>query len=219
MNISRLRHHANLLCAISTFLSAGSCLAGRPLSVDDANVNEPGAGHVETWYARQPGAANTWTVAPAYGLAEGIEIGGSLSRDSSNQLNTTAVQAKFRFTESRKSGCNVGGVVGLAHASAGGGNTPYLNGIFTCNLTGGAVHLNLGATHPSGGSTLSSWGLAYEREMDNMTGHVEYFGQQQSKPTFQVGLRNDVTKNVQLDGTVGRSGGESVYSLGLKFMF
>jgi hypothetical protein len=61
--------------------------------------------------------------------------------------------------------------------------------------------------------------MAYERELGTLTAHVEYFGEQHSTPTLQFGLRSEVAKNIQLDGTLGRSGGESIYSLGLKFMF
>jgi hypothetical protein len=217
MRFTFARHRAPLLLAFAAALSAGSCLAGRPLTVDDANVNDVGAGHVEAWYERAAGA-NNWTVAPAYGLTEGVEIAAALARDSSNRVTSSALQAKFRITESRKDGCNFGATLGLAHTS-GSGDTPYLNGIFSCNMDGGAAHLNLGANRPSGSGTLRTWGMAYEREFGALTAHVEYFGEQHSTPTLQFGLRSEVAKNIQLDGTLGRSGGESIYSLGLKFMF
>jgi hypothetical protein len=214
MRFNALPHRAALFLISS--LSVASCLAGRPLTVDDANVNDVGAGHVEAWFERAGG--NNWTVAPAYGLTEGVEIAAALARDSSNRVTSSALQAKFRITESRKDGCNFGATLGLAHADASG-NTPYLNGIFTCNMEGGAAHLNLGANRPSGSATLRTWGLAYEREHGAFTAHVEYFGEQHSAPTAQIGLRSEVVKNIQLDGTVGRSAGESIYSLGVKFMF
>jgi hypothetical protein len=214
------RHpHARAVLAVVSLLAAGSCLAGRPLIVDDANVNDIGAGHIEAWIAHEAGASNTWTVAPAYGITDGVEVAAALSRDHSNQITSSAMQVKFRVTASRKDSCNFGAVMGLAHANAGGGNAPYLNGIFTCNIEGGAMHLNLGATLPTEGGTLHTWGMAYEREFGALTAHVEYFGEQQSPSTLQFGLRSEVLKNIQLDGTVGRAGGESIYSLGMKFMF
>lgn len=200
-------------------LSSTICLAGRPLAVDDANVNEVGAGHVETWYARQPGGVNAWTVAPAYGLTEGVEIAASWARDATNKVNTTALQAKFRLTPSLKNGCNVGAVIGASQPNDGSDNTPYINGLLSCNGDAGSLHLNLGANHPPGGPTLNTWGLAFEREFGAMTAHVEYFGQDQSKPTFQLGLRTELLKNVQIDGTVGHSSGDALFSLGLKFQF
>ena len=71
---------APLIFTLAAF-STSIFLAGRPLTVDDANVNEVGAGQLETWHARQADGVNVWTVAPAYGLMEGVEIGASWSRD------------------------------------------------------------------------------------------------------------------------------------------
>ena len=219
MSFSLRRASVSLVISGLALFSADVCLAGRPLAVDDANVNDVGAGHVETWYARQAGASNNFTVAPAYGLKEGLEIAAALSRDSSHQINSSSIQAKFRFTESRSDGCNFAGVLGLAHTGESGSSTPYLNGIATCNMSSSAVHFNLGAVRPTGSSTLKTWGVAYERELGAATGHIEYFGQQQDKPTVQAGLRSEIVKNIQLDGTLGRSCSETVYSLGMKFMF
>lgn len=200
-------------------LTTNICLAGRPLAVDDANVNEAGAGHVETWYARQVGGANVWTVAPAYGAMEGVEIAASWARDATNTVNTTALQAKFRLTPSRKNGCNIGAVIGASQPNNGSDNTPYINGLLSCNMEAGSLHLNLGATHPPDGPTLNTWGLAFERAFGAMTAHVEYFGHDQSSPTFQLGLRTELLKNVQIDGTVGHSSDDALFSLGLKFQF
>lgn len=200
-------------------LSGGACLAGRPLTVDDANVNDAGTGHVETWFSRQPGDVNVWTVAPAYGLMDGMEIGASWASDTTSHVTTSAVQAKFRLTPSRKTGCNAGAVLGVAQANDGSENTPYMNGLLTCNREASAVHLNLGATRPSGGPSLGTWGLAIERELGPVTAHAEYFGQEQAKPTVQVGARREVFKNMAVDATLGQTNDQSLYSLGIKFMF
>ena len=209
---------APLIFTLAAF-STSICLAGRPLTVDDANVNEVGAGQLETWYMRQADGVNVWTVAPAYGLVEGVEIGASWSRDITNNVNSTAVQAKFRLTPSLEQGCNVGAVIGVSQPNDGSGNTPYLNGLLSCNGDAGSLHFNLGATHPPGGPTLNTWGLAFEREFGAVTAHAEYFGQQEASPTFQLGLRTELLKNVQIDGTVGHSSGDALFSMGLKYQF
>lgn len=201
-------------------LAAGNAHAGRPLTVDDANVNDTGKGHVEAWYARQPGKANTWTVSPAYAPVDGLEIGAALSRDTSARETSTAVQLKWRITPSQENGCNLGAVGGVSH-TRGSGSAPYVNGLVTCNGGFGAVHLNLGALRPSGGPSTSTWGVAYERELGAVTAHAELFGERHGRPTFQVGLRTEVAAGWQLDGTVGRDRGarETVYSIGLKRSF
>lgn len=205
-------------------LWAPSSNAGRPLTVDDANVNDVSIAHVEVWLERQADGSRLWTVAPAYGLTNGIEMGASAARDATNRFNTVALQAKFRLTPSQQNGCNWGAVIGIAQTRGGGDegakvNAPYINGLFTCNLPAGALHLNLGANRPTGGGALTTWGLAFERELGAVTAHVEYFGQTHSAPTFQMGARTDVAKNIQIDATVGRNHTKSVFSLGLKVGF
>ena len=207
------------LTFLVTVLASSACMAGRPLAVDDANVNDVGAGHVEAWYARTAGGVDVWTVAPAYGLIEGVEIGGSLARDATNKVNTSALQAKFRLTPSRKDGCNVGAVIGASQPNNDTTNTTYLNGLLSCNGEAGSLHINLGANRPPDSPTLLTWGLAIEREFGALTPHLEYFGQEQSIPTLQIGLRTQLNKSLQLDGTVGRVGTDTLFSLGLKFLF
>jgi hypothetical protein len=209
----------SLLLFAAALLWAQPSLAGRPLSVDDANVNEVGAGHVEMWYARQPGTTNVWTVAPAYGIAKGIEIGVAVARDATNDSSTNTAQAKFRLTPSLEKGCNLGATVGASQANNGVENTPFFNGLLSCNSGFGSVHLNLGSNSPPTGPSLGTWGLALERELGSFTVHAETFGQENGSPTVQLGLRTELVKNVQIDGTAGRVNGESVLSVGLKFQF
>lgn len=206
------------VAAIALFL-AHSAHAGRPLAVDDANVNDVGAGHIEVWYARLPGKVNTWNVAPAYSPIKDIEVSATLSRDQTDKLTTSAIQAKWRIMPSNPEGCNLGVVVGVTHTSNGGRNTPYLNGLATCNHKDGTFHMNLGLSHPDGQKNRTNWGVAYERDLGFATGHIEYFGQETVKPTIQAGLRKDLVPGLQLDGTVGRSDGDLVLSLGLKKSF
>jgi hypothetical protein len=202
-------------------LSVTSVYAGRPLAVDDANVNDAGTGHIEAYYQRQPGSTNTWTVSPAYGITEGVEIAAAFNRDNTAAVNTTSVQVKLRLTESKKSGCNFGASLGLAQTNvAGTGNSTFANGLMTCNLDeSGSVHVNLGLVSPPTGPNTGVWGIAYEREFGALTGHVELFGAENAIPTVQFGLRTMLTKRLQLDGTVGRSNDEAIYSLGFKFLF
>ncbi len=207
-----------LLTLCTALLMATPALAGRPLTVDDASVNDTGDGHVEAWYARQPGRLHTWTVAPAYAPIDGLELSASFTRDRTTPQSSEAVQVKWRITPVQESGCNAGAVLGVAHAR-GTGRTPYVNGLFTCNSSWGATHFNLGANRASGSPTLGTWGIAHEHEFGAVTAHVEAFGQRLSKPTFQVGARFDIAKGLQLDGTLGRGNRETLVSVGFKASF
>lgn len=216
--------HGSLAFSLALFLallSASSSYAGRPLAVDDANVNDVGSGHIEAYYQRLPGGVNAWTISPAYGITEGVEIAASFNRDNTALVNTSAIQVKFRLTEPKKAGCNVATSLGLAQTNvAGVGSSQFINGLMTCNTNAsGSVHVNLGLVNPPSGPATGVWGLAYERDWGALTGHIELFGAENALPTVQLGLRTLLTKNLQLDGSVGRNNDESVYSVGFKFMF
>lgn len=208
-----------LVAALS--LQAGLAFAGRPLVVDDAGTNDKGKGHVEAWVTRVDGTS-LYSLAPAYAFGEGLEVSGLLARESSTDLRATALQLKWRITPSQENGCNYGVVAGVSRVSVPGASAraTYLNGLFTCNRgDAGSYHFNLGVTKPEGASTGTNWGVAYERAFGAVTPHIEWFGSEGSKPTVQFGLRGNVLPNLQLDGSVGRSDGITIYTLGVKFMF
>jgi hypothetical protein len=212
-------HALRFALGLLSCVLAHAAFAGRPLAVDDANVNDVGSGHVEVFYQRQSGQAHTFTVAPAYGLTEGIEIGASFNRDNTADVNTSALQLKFRLTPSQKKGCNHGVTFGVQQANTGAVGSPFVNGLMSCNTEALSLHANLGLTSPTPGRQLATWGLAVERELSSITAHVEWFGVEQSSPTLQMGLRTMLSRQWQLDGTVGTSNNESLFSIGLKFLF
>ena len=198
----------------------GAAWAGRPLTVDDAGVNEKAAGHVEMWVARGAGKVSTFNISPAYAPVDNVEIAGLLSRDSTAKLTTKSLQVKWRITATQEKGCNVAAAFGLLNTSPGGGNGVYVNGSTSCNgMAIGNFHLNLGGVKSSNAPFNSNWGMALEKEMGSVTPHIEYFGNEGAKPTVQVGIRTEIKKGIQLDGTVGRNAGDMVYSLGVKFFF
>ena len=214
---SALRH----LSIVGLAAASSAALAGRPLSVDDAGTNAKGEGHVEVWAARA-GGASSLSLSPAYAVADGLEIAALLARDSTNDISGSAVQLKWLFTPSQDKGCNVGASLGAARASGSGAsaNAGFITGLLSCNATAlGNLHLNLGSLKTSGQSAVGTWGVAIEREYGAVTPHIEWFGAQGSKPSWQVGARGDIVKGIQLDGSVGRGEGVTLYSVGMKFKF
>ncbi|MDP3357311.1 MAG: hypothetical protein Q8M51_15800 [Polaromonas sp.] len=207
------------LLLAASLLACGFANAGRPLTVDDANTDDAGSGHVEGWYARQPGRANTFTVAPAYAPIDGLELGASVTRDRTAASTSQSLQAKWRITPSLENGCNPAAAMGASQTRGQSGTTPYLNSLLTCNSALGSTHVNLGAQRASGGPGVGTWGLAHEREWGPVTVHAEAFGQRLSKPTFQLGARKDLSPNLQLDATLGRNNHQGLVSVGFKQSF
>lgn len=215
--------YPKLLCiplAVLSMSFAHTAHAGRPLTVDDAGVNELGGGHVEFWYARMPGKANTWNVSPAYSPIKGFEVSALLSRDRTGQETTKAIQGKLLITEPKKQGCNFGMSFGVGFVNESHESAPFINGLATCNQDFGTMHVNLGVSRPEGGEYLGVWGIAFERELGaGIVGHVERFGQKDERPSTQIGLRKEVLPGLQLDGTLGRNASDTIYSVGIKKTF
>ena len=193
--------------------------AGRPLTVDDANVNEVGEGQVEGWLTRSPSGSGSWTIAPAYAPIKNMELGAAFAREQTTGLESINFQAKFRITESQEKGCNFGAVIGTARTD-GESSNEYVNGLFTCNHPKlGSLHTNLGALGFSKSQRIGTWGLAWERFYGELTAHVEVYGQQQATPTWATGLRMNILPKLQLDASVGGQSGQNLLTIGTKLMF
>ena len=216
--ITRSQPHKALFLSLSLGFVL-SVQAGRPLTVDDASVNDVGQGHVEGWWTRAPNGSRSWTIAPAYAPIQNVELGAGIAREQKTGLETQIIQAKFRITPSQDNGCNVGAVVGAARTT-GEASKAYVNALFTCNHAKlGSLHTNLGALDVSSSKSIGTWGLAWERAYGDITAHVEVYGQQHDKPTWATGMRTNVLPSLQLDASVGRQGGHNLLTLGTKWMF
>lgn len=190
--------------------------AGRPLSVDDAGVADPGGGQLEMWWEGARRAKGTATLAPAYSPWQGVELGGVLARDFEGHATLQGLQAKWLWSASQQQGCNAASSVGLLHTRHAAGNTLALNLIGTCTATWGAMHANLGTLRTPQRQWLPAWGFAMEHALGPATLHAEAFGQRGSAPTFQTGARWEWAPQWQIDGTIGRQGGRTLLSAGLR---
>jgi hypothetical protein len=193
--------------------------AGRPLTVDDANVNDTGNGHVESWWTRSPNGVRSFTVAPAYAPIDNLELAAGIAREQRTGIQTQNIQAKYRITATQDNGCNVGAVLGYSRVE-GDTSKPYVNALLSCNSeTLGSLHTNLGSINASSSQRLRTWGVAWERAYGEVTVHIERFGIENEKPTVATGLRFNVMEDLQLDTSVGRTNKQNVVTLGLKWMF
>ena len=211
-----------LLCCAAALTACAAAHAGRPLTVDDAVVDPKGSAHIESWYARQPGRQNTWTIAPAWVPIETLEISGQVARNTTTSITGTLLQLKWSMTPAQKDGCQLGLEGGISRTQHSPDQS-YVNTIMSCNDTNGAMHFNVGRTRPSGGPSATTWGVAIEFPDGIYTGHVEAFGQRGDveTTTYQLGLRAAISRQWQIDGTLGRvrETRENVYSIGVKYAF
>ena len=89
----------------------------------------------------------------------------------------------------------------------------------TCPWPAGNLHLNLGGVRPAHQRSAAWVGAAWEQALGWATGHVEWIATQRARPVFNLGLRREIAKGLQLDGSLGRSGGQTLFSVGLKQQF
>jgi hypothetical protein len=214
-----IANSASALLVLTAFFVSFPSFAGRPLTVDDANVNDTGDGHIEAWWTRSPNGVRSWTVAPAYAPVDNIELGVGIAREQFSGIQTQNIQAKFRLSPTQENGCNFGAVTGYARVD-GQSSQPYVNGLFSCNHPSmGSLHTNLGALNFSSSQRVRTWGVAWERAYGEVTVHIEKFGMEHEKPTTAVGLRFNVMEDLQLDTSVGRTNKNNIFTLGFKWMF
>ncbi len=203
-----------------TLSAAMAAHAGRPLGVDDASVNDKGAGHVESWVARDSAKNTIVNLAPAYAPVDDLELSAVLTRDTTNRLNSQTLQAKWLITPSQEKGCNMAGVLGATRLPAGAGSATYQTGNVSCNGWGPVkVHANLGVSKAKDVASTGTWGLAVELPLSGWIPHAEVFGAERAKPTAQIGARTQLTKELQLDGSLGRNNGQTAVSAGVKYQF
>jgi hypothetical protein len=201
-------------------LAAGAALADRPLTVDNAAINARNSGDAELWVTDVDGS-NLVSLRGNYSFWDSVELGALI--DDGSGLTRTGLQGKWLITPVAQGGCNFAAALGWSRVKLdgfGSNNATELNGIMSCHGIGPVnLHFNLGTVKPSGGSATTTWGLAGELPLGRVTPHAEVFGFEDGDETVQLGLRGDIAKNIQLDGTIGRTSGVNLYSVGLRFKF
>jgi hypothetical protein len=196
-----------------------SAHAGRPLTVDDANVNDKGVAHVESFWSRAADGSRTFSFAPTYSPWSGIDLIAIDTRTLSAGPHSQTLQAKWQVTAARDEGCYFAWVFGATVWQKGNGQKSFVGANGSCNIAGGAFHSSLVNTRDSEGRDTPSLGIAWEHSFGEWSGHIESVAQRSGKPLVGLGLRRDILPGLQLDGTWGKQGGKAVFSLGTKYTF
>ena len=214
-----LRRLTGALTLLALLAAAGLAQAGRPMLLDDAELNEAGAGHLEAWFERAPGGARQWTLAPAYAPIEGLELALGLTRERGTHDSLGRLQAKWRLGEAAAGACQHAALFALARAEGQSRLAPTLAGLTSCALGPGTLHLNLGAARAPGERTAPFAGLAWEQPLGFASAHLEWIATRRARPIVNLGLKREIAPGLQLDGSLGRSGGQTLLSVGLKQQF
>ena len=208
-----------IISLLATSLLAVSAQAGRPLSVDDANVNDKGVAHVETFWSRAADGSRSLTIAPTYSPLPGLDLIMADARTLSGGAHSQTLQAKMQVTAPKDNGCHFAWVVGATQWQKGEGQKSFVSANSSCDMGVGALHASLVSTRDATGRDTPSLGMAWEQSFGAWTGHIESIAQRAAKPMVGIGARTDVMPGFQLDGTWGRVGGKAMFSLGTKITF
>jgi hypothetical protein len=208
-----------ILSLVALTLLGVSAQAGRPLNVDDANVNDQGVAHVETFWSRAADGSRTLTIAPTYSPLPGLDLVAQDVKTFSGGPHSQTFLAKMQVTAPKETSCHYAWVLGVTQWQKGEGQKSFVSGNTSCDMGAGTLHSSLVSARDAEGKDVPSWGVAWEQTMGDWTAHIESVAQRASKPLVGVGLRRDVLPGLQLDGTWGKQGGKAVFSLGTKYTF
>jgi hypothetical protein len=187
--------------------------------VDDANVNDQGVAHVETFWSRAADGSRTLTLAPTYSPLPGLDLIAQDVKTFSGGPHSQTFQAKMQVTAPKEKSCHFAWVLGVTQWQKGEGQKSFVAGNTSCDMGAGTLHSSLVSSRDAEGKDVPSWGVAWEQAMGDWTAHIESVAQRAAKPLVGVGLRRDVLPGLQMDGTWGKQGGKAVFSLGTKYTF
>lgn len=204
--------------------------AARPMITDDARLTDAGACQVESWVHIHGNQREVWAL-PACNPGGNFEVtlGGALAYDHSRQESgALVIQGKTLFKPLETNGYGIGLAAGYATqpGSAHTGN-PYFYVPISFSLADDAVviHTNLGYTREREiQENRLTWGLGTEAQLTpNNYLIAESYGQDNSKPFFQLGIRHWIVPNhVQIDTTYGSRFGaireQHWFSIGLRLI-
>jgi len=222
----------NLTAGVLTagLLALNPAHAVRPLITDDAAVNDRGQCQVEIWQERTSGVRGT-NLAPACGIADGLEFGMSYTRYSpaSADAGGWGLQLKTVFESVKTERWAFGAKLNTLsiHNKFTRGYSPdsYSATLLGSGKYGGglSLHTNLGMIHDRTASeTSATYGLAVVQEF-GQTGFVfaELTGDHRSGAFRNVGAAVWlIPERLSIDFSAGRQNGGSsstLYTVGLGF--
>lgn len=217
--LKRVIEMKKIISLLAFSLFSVSALAGRPLSVDDANVNDKGVAHVETFWSRAADGSRSLTIAPTYSPLPGLDLIVADARTLSGGAHSQTLQAKMQVTSPKDNSCHFAWVVGATQWQKGDGQKSFVSANSSCDMGVGALHASVVSNRDAEGRDTPSFGIAWEQSFGAWTGHIESIAQRAAKPMVGIGARTDVMPGFQVDGTLGRVGGKAMFSLGTKITF
>lgn len=209
--------------AFACLLATSSAHAGRPMTVDDAAIVDPGQCQLET-YGQRAGKVNQYWITPACNAGGTWELAAGAAWGDDHQ-RYGRLQAKTVFKPLDAGGWGVGLVLANQFQSGRGldgdlsANVPVSFSLRDDNVL---LHLNAGVLHAQATRRANTtWGVGGEFKLDARNSlTAETFGQQHAGARAQLGYAHAlIPDQLQLDGSwsrrLARGAGENMITLGL----
>jgi hypothetical protein len=217
-----------------TVFTASLAHAGKPLTVDDADVLakksceiETYGTHINSFGSVSRGLQSTLNCGVSSITQLGVTLGGT--HDDFGSTSIFALSGKTRILEGEKEtpSFTLGYGVSQSKAPSSHWSSPQyaasVIGTFPLSEKTTA-HLNLGLVHDNASDsrkTRGTWGIAGEYEMTPaVTLLAESYGEQTSSPTLGLGVRWQVSKQWKIGTEVSRQSHTATqFTLGATFSF
>ena len=178
--------------------------AGRPLTTEDASIQEDKACQVETWIDRSREATQGWFV-PACNFGANIEWQTGFARtreEGSSRFSEAYFQAKTLWRPSEEAPWAIGLVTGVTRKQREthrGWENPYVTVPLSVTPESSVTtfHFNVGWSQDrADGRNATTWGVAGEHALSTrLTLLAETFGENAARPFIRAGGRYSVVKD------------------------
>lgn len=204
------------LLLLPILLYAQPAWSARPFVTDDARLTNAESCQFESWTRIYPNSTEAWAL-PACNPTGNFEVtlGSGLSMaNATKDVADYVIQAKILFKALETNGWGIGFAVGKVYhpavtpsANQLGNTYAYIPFSTSFNDDKIVMHLNVGVLHDHASNKDSvTWGVGGEfKASPRLTGILEAYGDHQSSPFAQAGIRMSVVPNLfQVDATLGR---------------
>lgn len=204
------------LLLLPILLYAQPAWSARPFVTDDARLTNAESCQLESWTRIHQNSTEVWAL-PACNPTGNFEVtlgaGLSMANDTKGAADYV-IQAKTLFKALETNGWGIGFAIGKVHhpeitpsANQLGNTYAYVPFSVSFNDDKIVMHLNAGVLHDRASKKANmTWGIGGEfKASSRLTGILEAYGDHQSSPFAQAGIRVSVIPNLfQVDATVGR---------------
>jgi len=220
------------LCASTLCITTAH--AEGPMHTDDAGTLNKGGMKVEAVWSRDSAAPKTNTIEALFGLSviENLEFEVGLARDRNDDAKANVVGFGAKWVPiQNETGWSLGARFdyGQARVNESGDKSTErdyaLTGLASYRMENSQIlHVNLGLVRTKDDDTkwenVGTWSLGYEFPLlENLQLTADLFGEENTDPNVQLGLRYEIIDGLKVSGAIGRGNARNFGQVGFAWEF